>query len=104
MALHRRKNLLFGLLFGGALLAAGVALWAKGSLLLPTRRPPAHLKLEGLTLFLFGLSPVLAGLVLLRSTFGPRAIDPTSPRDPMTLTFLAACAAMISALLLSQRV
>lgn len=102
--MSRRGNLLFGLLFGGALVATGLVLWSQGTLLLPTRRPPVHLKLEGLTLFLFGLSPVLGGLVLLRSTFGPRPIDPTSPRDPMTLTFLVACAAMVSALLLSQRV
>ncbi len=102
--MSRRGNVIFGVAFGGALVVTGLLLWSKGTLLLPTRRPPAQMKLEGLPLFLFGLSPILAGPVLLRSVFRARPIDPNSLRDPATLTFLAACAAMVLSLLLSQRV
>ena len=98
-----RADRAFLLAFGTALVLTGLWLWSRGSLALPTRRPPEVLRLQGLPLALFGLSPILAGAVLLSGARTSAPLDPRSLRDPRTLTFLLACAAMVGAVLLAER-
>ena len=48
-------------LFGLALVTTGLVLWLRGHLEIPTRRGDAMTHLVGLSMFCFGLCPVLVG-------------------------------------------
>ncbi|MCZ8254732.1 MAG: hypothetical protein O9327_03470 [Polaromonas sp.] len=57
------------LTFGASLLAAGLYLWIRGELVLPSRRPPTAFHFHGGPLFLLGLSPITAGALSLAIGF-----------------------------------
>jgi hypothetical protein len=52
---------LFVILFGTALVLAGLYIVFSGGVSLPTRQPPRQFHFQGLSLWLLGLSPLLAG-------------------------------------------
>lgn len=52
-------------LFGSALALLGLFVLLSGGVSLPTRQPPRQFHFSGLSLFLLGLSPLIAGLLSL---------------------------------------
>lgn len=58
-----RPTLLITYLFGAALAALGLVVLFGGGVTLPTREPPRQFVFSGVSLWLLGLSPLIAGLV-----------------------------------------
>ncbi|ABM93646.1 MULTISPECIES: hypothetical protein [Methylibium] len=58
-----RPTLLITYLFGAALAALGLVVLFGGGVALPTREPPRQFVFSGVSLWLLGLSPLIAGLV-----------------------------------------
>ena len=52
-------------LFGSALALTGLYILLSGGISLPTRQPPRQFHFSGFSLFLLGLSPLVAGLLSL---------------------------------------
>ena len=57
-------------LFGSALALAGLYILLSGGVSLPTRQPPRQFHFGGFSLFLLGLSPLVAGLLSLALSRG----------------------------------
>lgn len=53
------------ILFGSALALLGLLILLSGGVALPTRHPPRQFHFSGLSLFLLGVSPLVAGLLSL---------------------------------------
>lgn len=58
------------ILFGAALVLLGLFILFSGGVSLPTRQPPRHFHFSGFSLFLLGLSPLVAGLLSLAGAGG----------------------------------
>lgn len=58
-----RPTLLITYLFGAALAALGLVVLFRGGVALPTREPPQQFHFSGVSLWLLGMSPLIAGLV-----------------------------------------
>jgi hypothetical protein len=63
MSTMLRPTLLIAYLFGAALAGLGVVVLLSGGIALPTREPPRQFHFSGVSLWLLGLSPLIAGLV-----------------------------------------
>ena len=85
-------------LFGLALVITGLVLWLRGHLEIPTRRGDAMTHLVGLSMFCFGLSPVLVGGSLTWAAGKPQLLNSLGWR----LVLGAGISCMVLALLLAK--
>jgi vacuolar-type H+-ATPase subunit I/STV1 len=85
-------------LFGLALVITGLVLWLRGHLEIPTRRGDAMTHLVGLSMFCFGLSPVLVGGSLTWAAGKPQLMNSLGLR----LVIGAGISCMVLALLLAK--
>jgi len=58
------------LVFGAALLIAGLVIWSTGGLTIPARTPPGQFQFTGLALVLLGAAPALVGVMALAIGLG----------------------------------
>ncbi|QAZ40183.1 hypothetical protein C1M51_12550 [Methylibium sp. Pch-M] len=75
-----RPTLLITYLFGAALAALGLVVLFGGGVALPTREPPRQFLFSGVSLWLLGLSPLIAGLVCMGLARGRLARESPTTR------------------------
>ncbi len=85
------------ILFGTAMALLGLFILLSGGVSLPTRQPPRQFHFSGLSLFLLGLSPLVAGLLSLAIARGSVPRESKATQVAIGLSILSLLLALVMA-------